>query len=554
MNGVAAALSLDGHPVNADRWTFADVLGKPFCSRSPEGDFVVLHNGAVLPDRTCVVSVRMPPVVAGRWIFAAEVRLDARSDLVHALALPPSEAAGMSDEVLVGKAFTRWGENTPEKILGGFALVVWDREERRLFLAVDSTGEKKIYFHRDAHNVLVATHGATLLAAPSVSRAVDIQALLRFYTDMGEPWRTTLAGIEALPPGHSIVFDAKGRAWRRRWWSPPITFPWVRRNGDSVAQFLAIFGAAVADRLPNTGIAGGFCSGGLDSTAVSAMAARILTARSARYRTYTSVPHPDWHEASASPFWENDERSYVRALAKLHHNLDTTFVAIDGTIFLDCLPTVFAGSAGPVRNTAAMPWLFAIHDLMRADGIELPLNGDSGNATISLDHDVLVDLLVAGRLDLLCLELRTDSKEFVASIRRSLSGITPLWLKHAIGRRPPLRENSWRQRVALNPAAARIYLIDQARSHLPLTLGGVRRMHRNLAEVAWLLPSEAGFPALDPTQDRRVVECVGRCRRRNSAMVAKHAGSSAVPWPVWYPTKSVCVPLAAPKPLTYFSI
>jgi len=518
MSGIGAILSLDNTPLTMREWLpMAGSLERygrdgQRIWKPDAAPLVLMHSlFAITPHDHHMAGASVSP--DEHWILMGDVRLDAREELACALGTSRETAGAMTDEQLVALAFGRWNEAAAEHLLGGFAVIAWNLPEHRLHLLVDPSGEKQLYFCRRPARFFISNRAPPLLVTPGVERRVDVAALLDFFTDQLKPWQTTLAGIEAIPPGSRLTLDLSGACTRTRWWSPPQLDAWKGvRFDDPVERFRHVFESAVADRLRCSGVHGGFCSGGLDSTAVSAVAARLLAQRGLRYRTYTSVPHPDWREAPRSPSWEDDERPYVSSLARARSNMVPTFVAVNGTVFLDCLPALFADSAWPVRNTSNMPWLFAIWNLMSADGIRAPLSGNRGNFTISFDGPVLHDLVAAARFDLLLGEIKADPRSFAASLGTLLIGRAKSWLRRSSRARDAVH-TEWLRRIALRPAA--LNAIARCAHHPgyshPYSTAGLRRQYQSIHESSMGLTlgvatSEPPLCITDPTADRRVME------------------------------------------------
>lgn len=483
-----------------------DRIPMPEPRGSPDQPQVFLRrSGSASPDAN-------PPgaCVSARWLIAGDVRLDRRADLAHSLGLDSPTAAAMTEIELVACAFDRWNDDAFVRLLGGFALAAWDRSRQRLYLATDPSCEKFVHFHFTPRGLLAASRAPILLATPAVPRTVDLHGLLHFYGSLPGQWRTSLAGIEAVPPGHAAVIDVAGRYERRRWWSPPAPSAWIGRSIDRpITRFRSVFRGAVADRLPPDGKLGGFCSGGLDSTAVTAVACDQLARQGRTYHSFTAVPHPDWRQQAPSALVD-DESAYVRQLAERHANLFPTFVALDGTIFLDCLPIIFERSAGPHRNASNLAWILAIETLLKAERIHRPLGGWMGNFGISLQCDIVGDLFATGRLDLAAAELRADPPAFWAAVRRALASTwqtaTSGRPNHASGR----HEWPWRHFVTLRPDAPQAHDLrseDYVRDAFVTGFSARKALMNVIRESTGALNGfDPALEHLDPTADRRVLE------------------------------------------------
>lgn len=435
------------------------------------------------------------------WAVAGDLRLSDRENLGARLGLSPTEAAAMGDNGLVARAFMQWGRSAPERLIGGFSLIAWQLRERKLHLFVDPMRLKALYYHRGPGWVAVSNRLVDLFAIPGVPREVDVPAILRFFTDQRLPGGTTLRGIEAVPPGSGVTVGEDGHIETFRWWRPPV-FRVRREKADTVERFRELFSVAVGEGLRSLGNAGSFCSGGLDSTSVSAVAASLLAQRGRRFRTYTSVPHPDWREGNRNTVWQSDERPYLKALARKHPNIDATFVAVSGGLFIDHLPLVFSRSAHPVRNTANTPWKAAIRERMIADGIVVPMTGAWGNPTMSFDSEILADLLAAGRLDLVCAEFGANPLAFAHSTKRLFAA----FLRPAD---PLPTVEKWRRRVAIRPAAAIAHGLDPSdgtRYRLFPSRTRSLQKFQIVRESMFRSPGETRLEGFDPTADLRLAE------------------------------------------------
>jgi asparagine synthase (glutamine-hydrolysing) len=180
-----------------------------------------------------------------------------------------------SDTEVLLALFERDGVRALESLPGMFAFGLWDPRKRELLLARDRFGEKPLYYAALPDGTLLfASEIKGLLASGLVSPDLRREALAGFLRRGYVPPRTTIhRGIEVLPPAHRLRF-ADGRIEVRRYWSPP------RAGGDSTLEdardrFTSLFERAVSRQLVADAPLGILLSGGLDSTSVTAVAARL---------------------------------------------------------------------------------------------------------------------------------------------------------------------------------------------------------------------------------------------------------------------------------------
>lgn len=181
-----------------------------------------------------------------------------------------------SDTEVIVHLYEEEGEDLVRRLRGMFTFALWDRARRRLLLARDRLGIKPLYVYRDAEKLLFASEPKAILAYPGVRAEVDVEALEDYLAfGMVPGARSIFRGIEKLPPAHTLVVEP-GRldAAPRRYWQlriEPDEKPTAEEWQEAVQAKLdeAVRLHLIAD-VP----VGAFLSGGLDSSAVVAAAAR----------------------------------------------------------------------------------------------------------------------------------------------------------------------------------------------------------------------------------------------------------------------------------------
>ena len=123
-------------------------------------------------------------------------------------------------------------------------------------------------------------------------------------------------------------------------------------------------------------------SGGLDSSSVSALAARALAEKNERLAAFTGVPRRGFDGAVPAGHYA-DETPYVEAIARAVGNIDVSYVENDRCNDFAELERFFIALEGPVRNPTNFGWMLAILRLARAQGRRVLLGGFHGNCTIS---------------------------------------------------------------------------------------------------------------------------------------------------------------------------
>jgi asparagine synthase (glutamine-hydrolysing) len=340
------------------------------------------------------------PLIGGedRFALVADVRLDNRDELAEALGLEPAQAGLLADSALLLRALERWGDEAPARLLGDFAFAFYDSRERRLLLARDPLGQRPLFWHRGAGFVAFASMPAGLHALDMVGKRPDETALVRFLAGLPQTGpRSFHDGVERVEPGH-IVIVAPERTTRRRYWRPERRDLGLKGFGDYVDAFRSELDSAVARRLRGAGgVVAAHLSGGWDSNAVAATAARLTGSAGGRVLAYTHVPSPvAGAEGPGRRF--ADESKLAAATAGLHPNIEHVAMAGPGRSPLADLDLYADLFGRPVFNLCNHVWLSEIRSAAAASGARVLLSGEIGNWTISAaPNTLLADFLREGR-------------------------------------------------------------------------------------------------------------------------------------------------------------
>lgn len=180
-----------------------------------------------------------------------------------------------SDTETLLHLYEEYGPELLSRIDGMFAFAIWDARRQRLLLARDRLGIKPLFYFADATHFTFASELKSLLADPAVSGRLDPAAWSEFLHLMSTPGAGTIfCGVRKLLPGHYLcVVD--GRISEHRYWEVPMWRRLTRMSLDEACeQFDRIFRKAVTSHLVSDVPVGVFLSGGVDSSAVAALAAR----------------------------------------------------------------------------------------------------------------------------------------------------------------------------------------------------------------------------------------------------------------------------------------
>lgn len=145
--------------------------------------------------------------------LVADVRLDDRETLCAALGIPHPDRADIADGVLLLRAYRRWGEECPSRLLGDYAFAAWNARTRTVFCARDHIGVRPFYYSQTPEGFGCASAVEAVLAAPFVSDALDETTAATFLTRTSPttPTRMFFQAVRKLPPGHALTVDCGAR-------------------------------------------------------------------------------------------------------------------------------------------------------------------------------------------------------------------------------------------------------------------------------------------------------------------------------------------------------
>ena len=284
MSGFVAIVSCDGSPADSGvlrRLTNFLAFRGPDAQQIWSGGPVGLGHTLLRATREAERE-RQPMSLDGNVWIVADARLDAREELLDALARETGKGTAVSPDVpdveLILRAYLVWGEDCIEHLLGDFSFVIWNAAKRRLFAARDHFGVRPLFYAKASGALLLSNTLNCLRLHPGISSRLD-ERFIRDFLLIGIPYDpaiTAFVDIARLPPGHTLACIPGEAVSLRRYWTLPIEEPLrYRHASEYVDQFRTLLRAAVFDRLRTDRVSISV-SGGLDSPAVAAAACALL--------------------------------------------------------------------------------------------------------------------------------------------------------------------------------------------------------------------------------------------------------------------------------------
>jgi len=454
-------------------------------------------------------------------------RLANRDELASTLNLEKHRLIVLSDAEVAMLCWERWGRLSLNHWIGEFAFILWDSAENQLLAARDHFGARTLHYHANSSRIVIASGPKCIHALGDLPRELDQQkiadALSQLYHD-GE--RTFFKGVKRIPPAGLITVSG-GALNVQKYYELRENIRPVHYKSDAqyVEAARELFETSVRASIRTSGPVGAFLSGGLDSSAMSAVAAQILREKGKKLITYTSIPEEGWDQRVVKGFY-GDESPFVRDIAEHIPSLEANFVDGAGLGHYHKQEELLLALEMPVRNALNLQWTHAILEQAKSRGISVMLQGAFGNATLSQDGDgVFGELFRNGAMLRLFSELNAISKGPSHFLKNTLKHLVfpmgPSWLWGAkeMLRGRSRRETHWRSFVSVAPGfAEEMNIADRVKDAGYHYSGGKPEYSRPLwidsfssfltehGDIMQGLRAMYGIEIRDPFADRRLVE------------------------------------------------
>ncbi|WP_156727706.1 asparagine synthase (glutamine-hydrolyzing) [Streptomyces apocyni] len=218
-----------------------------------------------------------------------------------------------SDTEVLLTAYLQWGTGFAERLDGMYAFAIWDRRTEKLLLVRDRFGIKPLYYAKAGDGIVFGSEPKALLAHPDLTAELDREGVAELMSvpRARTPGHGTFRGMKEVRPGRMVVVSRSG--------SREIPY-WQLEAGPHTEDFAATTSRVrelLTDIVRHQVVAdvpvGTLLSGGIDSSVVTALAARELDGRLAGFSVNPPAagrPGSDaWRPSPDGPYAELVARS-----------------------------------------------------------------------------------------------------------------------------------------------------------------------------------------------------------------------------------------------------
>ncbi|MFB7574276.1 asparagine synthase (glutamine-hydrolyzing) [Streptomyces sp. NPDC056165] len=189
-----------------------------------------------------------------------------------------------SDTEVVLRGYLEWGDEVAERLNGMYAFAIWDGRHDELVMIRDRMGIKPFYYHPTPDGVLFGSEPKAILANPMVRPRVTLDGLRELFTFVKTPGHAVWDGMHEVEPGTVVTVGRTGLRTRAYW--RLRTLPHPDDRDTTVATVRTLLDDIVRRQLVADVPRCTLLSGGLDSSAMTALAARRLAEQGEKVRSF----------------------------------------------------------------------------------------------------------------------------------------------------------------------------------------------------------------------------------------------------------------------------
>ncbi len=271
-----------------------------------------------------------------------------------------------SDTEVLVHLWEEVGTELPSHLNGMFAFAIWDGNRKELFIARDRMGQKPLYWTQNREAFVFGSELRAVMAHPSVERRLDPVSVSKYmlFDTVPSPG-SILAGVQKLEPGTWLLYQ-EGRYRTGRYWD--LTFPDRREKAPRFEEATELLYQRMRTSVERRMIAdvplGVFLSGGIDSSAVTALMCELVGPKNVK---------------SFSVGFSNasfDESEYAQTVAR-HFGTQHSTKRLEPSTMLELLPGIISRLDEPLADNSLIPTYFLSQ--FTREKVTVALGGDGGD-------------------------------------------------------------------------------------------------------------------------------------------------------------------------------
>src|SRR5437588_5851263 len=226
-------------------------------------------------------------------------RLDNRAELISDLR--GSLTISCTDVVIVAAAYEKWGMDCFAKLIGDWALSIWNPVNRSLVLAKDPIGTRHLYYSCDKNNITWSTILDPLVRLAGNTFVLNEEYIAGWFSMFPAVHLTPCVGIHSVPPSSSVLLRPGKHTVSKYWDFDPEKKIRYRTDSEYEEHFRTVFANAVKRKLRSDRPVLAELSGGRDSSCIVCMADKVIVRGQAECPRLDTISNyddsePNWNE------------------------------------------------------------------------------------------------------------------------------------------------------------------------------------------------------------------------------------------------------------------
>lgn len=222
-----------------------------------------------------------------------------------------------SDTEVLLTSYICWGKDCVNKLIGIFAFGIFDEDKKEVFLARDQMGVKPLFYTMHNNTLVFGSEIKTILANPKIKREVDIEGLTEIF-GLGPatiPGSAVYKNIKEVAPANCLLITSDNNIKKWEYWTVKAE-ECNERAEEAIAHTRELLIDAINRQLVGDVPLCTFLSGGLDSSAISAIAAKEFNRQGKKLTTYSIDYEDNDKYFKSSLFQPTSDAYYADEMAK----------------------------------------------------------------------------------------------------------------------------------------------------------------------------------------------------------------------------------------------
>ena len=264
---------------------------------------------------------------------------------------------------VIAENYLESGMGFLDVLAGRFSIVLFDHQQQKLVLCLDRIGQQQFYYAQTGSNLVFASRADAVANHPAVDKKLCNQGIYNYFYFHAIPSPGSIyVGVNKLENGQYLVFS-NGNVSTQHYWKPEF----IEENSESIEslseEMLSIIESSVSRNIKNASV-GAFLSGGLDSSTVSGVLAKVTNGNA---RTFSIGFDADGY----------DEMAYARIASK-HFGTEQNEYYVTPEDVVSEVQNIANYLDEPFGNSSALPAYFCAK-MAKGKGVERLLAGDGGD-------------------------------------------------------------------------------------------------------------------------------------------------------------------------------